>query len=371
MRLISRILVLQIGLVFAGLVATCSADDVDRAIEILRKVEKGNAENQKAVEASKLLQAGRASTLIRVLEGMKDATSIGKNYLSGVAGALQRKDSIYLRSQLQSFLEDQRQDAEARYLVFEWLTDNDSKLREEMLANFQNDSSLEIRYAAIELAKQKLAKSEDIRAYEELLDAARHPAQIESIAKKLKGLGQNIDQAKIFGFLMTWSVIGPFDNVGQKHFHTVYEVEQDLLGSTFDPEKQYVGKSGQVTWQTVTTDQPDGVVDLAEIYNQEKGAIAYARTVFVAESACEVEIRFGTKNANKLWVNDQDITMNEVYHAGMSIDQYIAKAKLVAGENEIVLKLCQNEQTESWAQEWRFQVRVSDSTGKAVLEANR
>ena len=63
--------------------------------------------------------------------------------------------------------------------------------------------------------------------------------------------------------------------------------------------------------------------------------------------------------------------MNEVYHAGMSIDQYIGRAQLKTGENSIVLKVCQNEQTESWAQRWQFQLRVSDETGKAILAQNR
>jgi hypothetical protein len=32
-----------------------------------------------------------------------------------------------------------------------------------------------------------------------------------------------------------------------------------------------------------------------------------------------------------------------------------------------LLKICQNEQTEDWAQRWEFQVRICDSSGTAVL----
>jgi hypothetical protein len=110
---------------------------------------------------------------------------------------------------------------------------------------------------------------------------------------------------------------------------------------------------------------------LAERYKKEKGAIVYARTIFVSDKVRDVEMRLGCINANKLWVNDQEVFMNEVYHAGMSIDQYIGRVKLKSGENEIVLKVCQNEQTESWAQRWQFQLRVSDFTGKAILADNR
>jgi hypothetical protein len=42
---------------------------------------------------------------------------------------------------------------------------------------------------------------------------------------------------------------------------------------------------------------------------------------------------------------------------------------LTAGMNVILLKVCQNEQTEDWAQDWKFQLRVSDSSGAAVEPA--
>jgi hypothetical protein len=347
------------------------ADEVDVAIGVLKKIEANNAGNKKAVDAVKAIQSGRPTALIRVLEGMKGASPVGKNYLSGAAGTLFQRNSLYLRSQLESFLQDQKQDGEARYLVFEWLTDKNPKLREEMLGTFLEDSSLELRYAAIEQALKKLEKSDQAEPLQKLLDLARHPSQIEDIVKKLKELGQTVDQAKVFGFLMSWQVIGPFDNQDQKHFHTAYPVENDLLSESFDLTRKYAGKSGEVAWQEITTDDNAGVVELAERYNKEKGAIVYARTTFKSDKDRDVEMRLGCINANKLWVNDEEIFMNEVYHAGMSIDQYIGRVRLKSGENEIVLKICQNEQTESWAQRWQFQLRISDFTGKAILADTR
>ncbi len=358
-----------LGGAFLSLVSV--ADEIDVAIANLKKIEANNDGNQKAVDAVKAIQSGRQTALLRVLEGMKGASPVGKNYLSGAAGTLFQRNSLYLRSQLESFLQDQKQDGEARYLVFEWLTDKNPKLREEMLGTFLEDSSLELRYAAIEQSLKKLEKSDQADPLRKLLDLARHPSQIEDIVKKLKELGQTVDQAKVFGFLMSWQVIGPFDNQNQKHFHTVYDVEKDLLSTPFDLSKKYPGKSGEVEWQDVATDDSAGVVELAERYKKEKGAIVYARTIFVSDKVRDVEMRLGCINANKLWVNDQEVFMNEVYHAGMSIDQYIGRVKLKSGENEIVLKVCQNEQTESWAQRWQFQLRVSDFTGKAILADNR
>ena len=56
----------------------------------------------------------------------------------------------------------------------------------------------------------------------------------------------------------------------------------------------------------------------------------------------------------------------EVYHSGSMLDQYIAPFELKKGTNTILLKICQNEQEESWAQRWEFQFRITDPTGKGL-----
>jgi hypothetical protein len=55
----------------------------------------------------------------------------------------------------------------------------------------------------------------------------------------------------------------------------------------------------------------------------------------------------------------------------MMIDQYIVNASLKKGTNSILLKIAQNEQEESWAQRWQFQLRVCDNNGTAILANGR
>jgi Tfp pilus assembly protein PilF len=80
-----------------------------------------------------------------------------------------------------------------------------------------------------------------------------------------------------------------------------------------------------------------------------------------------VELRLGCINGNKVWLNGELLTANNVYHAGSYMDQYVGRGRLKAGKNVILLKIAQNEQTESWAQRWQFQLRVCDQYGTAVL----
>ena len=66
-------------------------------------------------------------------------------------------------------------------------------------------------------------------------------------------------------------------------------------------------------------------------------------------------------------MNGEFLFGRDEYHRGMAIDQYRVPAKLKAGKNVILLKLCQNEQEDDWAQRYQIQIRVCDPSGVAVL----
>jgi hypothetical protein len=55
----------------------------------------------------------------------------------------------------------------------------------------------------------------------------------------------------------------------------------------------------------------------------------------------------------------------------MQLDQYRVPATLHPGRNQILLKVCQNEEVESWTVEWQFQIRVCDAVGSAILSTTR
>ena len=97
-----------------------------------------------------------------------------------------------------------------------------------------------------------------------------------------------------------------------------------------------------------------------------KGAVAYAYAVIDSPKAQVVELRAGSPNGLKIFLNGKPIFAREEYHHGVKLDQYSARGTLKAGRNEILLKVCQNEQSEDWAQAWKFQVRVCDFVGAAV-----
>jgi hypothetical protein len=123
--------------------------------------------------------------------------------------------------------------------------------------------------------------------------------------------------------------------------------------------------------QDFVTADPYGQVDLNRAVGKQLAAVAYAAAEFESDRDCDVDLRLGTENACKLWLNGKLLMASEVYHSSTAMDQFIGRGALKAGRNLILLKICQNEQTEDWAQVWQFQLRVCDSTGKAILSRDR
>src|SRR5690606_13660602 len=130
-----------------------------------------------------------------------------------------------------------------------------------------------------------------------------------------------------------------FDNKQGKGFAAVYPPEKE-----FRADAEYDGQLGKVRWSTLTTTDEMGIVDIAKQVKPYKGAVMYLTTTFHTAEARSLELRIGTPNAWKIWVNGELKFGREEYHRGMEVDQYRIPAMMTAGENRILLKLCQNEQ---------------------------
>jgi hypothetical protein len=330
-------------------------------IQVLRVLEAGDDSMSKGVAAAARLRAATELELMDFLKAMKGATPIGKNWLLGIANARYRLEKSGDQSGLISFLADESNDPEARYTVFSWVTEGKSDLRKQMLEGMLTDPSPELRFASVQ---QVLEQSPDADRLKTLISSARHPNQIVEIINRLDKAGVVVDQQKHFGFLSEWKLIGPFDHVGSKNFNKSFPVEDDWKKGVL--ASAYEGKAGVVKWMEHTTTNKEGMVDLASLYNKEKGCIVYGITEFESPIAGPAEIRLGCINGNRVWVNGELVMSNEVYHSSMQIDQYIEPIVLVKGTNRILIKICQNEQTEGWAQDYQFQIRITDSTGLAI-----
>jgi hypothetical protein len=229
---------------------------------------------------------------------------------------------------------------------------------------------LELRREAVQKALDDAAKisakETAVKMYQNAFAAARDLDQIKAAAAKLKDFGESADIQTQMGFIIGWKVLGPFDNVGDIGWDTAYPPEMGV-----DLTKSYAGQKEEIRWVNHVTSDDFGIVDLTKALDKHKGAVTYAYAEFIADKAQPADFRLGSINATKMWVNGKELAANHVYHAGIQIDQYISKGELKEGKNTILIKVCQNEQKEAWAQDWKFQLRVCDKIGTAILSTDR
>ncbi len=351
--------------------------DPQTAIDTILAVDQEAQGNSEAAAAWNELSQLEIEQIPMILSSMQGANPLAANYLRSAVETIVARDTEAGKemplASLGGVLLDKGQDSRARELAFELIKRADADTAAKLVPGMLNDPSSELRYGSVQrlideastLAEGGNAQSA-ILVYRQALGAAIEVKQVNTISDALKKLGEEVDLPRHFGFLMHWNVIGPFDNTERTGFDTVYPPEEEI-----DLNASYQGKVGEVKWQPLVTSDPYGKVDFNEPYGMLKEVVGYAYTEFNSESAQEVEFRLGGKNAWKIWVNGEFLFGRDEYHRGQRIDQYKMKASLQPGKNTILVKCCQNEQKQDWTVQWEFQLRVSDSTGNAILAIDR
>ncbi|MCA9175871.1 MAG: hypothetical protein KDB14_15405 [Planctomycetales bacterium] len=345
--------------------------DVDKLAAPLRAVGPQNQGQAEAAEAWRELAWAEVEQLPAILAAMDGANPLAINWLRAAADAVaaravQAGQPLPLE-QLETFLQNTKHQPEARVTAYEWIARLDDDAESRLIPQKLNDPSMELRHRAVAMATAKgeaalkaEQKADAVELFAEAFEASRDLEQAKKLAKHLEDLGEKRSLADHFGFVMQWKLVAPFDNVDKKGFDVPYGPESDLAAAT------YAGKEGEVKWIEHTTEDSLGLVDLNEALARHKGAICYALAEFHSQQDRDCEIRIGCINANKVWLNGELLISNHVYHAGRGMDQYRGVGQLKAGVNRILVKVAQNEQTEQWAQDWQFQLRVCDSLGTAI-----
>jgi hypothetical protein len=361
----------------AGLVLLLAGDsglaaDAGPLLARIKAVGREGAGGGEAARAWQELVSLGPDVLLTILAAMDDANVRAANWLRSAVDAIAERELAAGRAlpaaKLEAFIKETKHAGPARRLAYEWLCRVDKTAPDRLIPGMLHDPSIELRRDAVALHTQaadqlvEKDKKAAIAAYRKVLAGARDLDQVEHIAKQLKELDQEVDLAGHFGFVQQWMVIGPFDNVNKVGFDAVYPPEKGV-----DLKAAYPGKDGaRLTWQRYATTDGYGLVDLNKVIAKHMGAVGYAHAVIDSPKEQTVQVRAGSNNAVKIWLNGKQIYFREEYHHGMRMDQHTTTATLKAGRNEILIKVCQNEQKDAWAQKWDFQLRICDAVGGAV-----
>jgi len=373
----SHLLVVRLSLaLFLGLTmlaAATSAADLAPALAKIRAVAAEGRGHSDAVSAAKDVAQAEASELPQILAAMDGANPIATNWLRVAAEAVAQRATAagkLPKADLEKFLAETKHSPRARRLAYELVAAVDPTAEQRLIPTLLDDPSLELRRDAVAqllaTAARAAAPPESSALYQKAFRHSRDLDQIKASAARLKELGAPADIAAHMGFVLHWKLIGPFDNIDDKGWDVAYPPEKKV-----DLTAELDGQKGKVRWLVHATTDEFGRVDLNKILANHKGAIAYGYAEFVADRDQPCDLRMGTSNASKVWLNGQQIGATHVYHANEQVDQYLAQGRLKRGQNTILLKICQNEQTEPWAQDWAFQLRVCDAIGTAILSQTR
>ena len=362
----------------ASFLCTCQLFAADASLQesltAINSVSNAGVGHRETISAWQVVGKESADSLPAILKSIDETKPLGANWIRGAVDqiaerALQNGRTLPAK-QLEQIVFDASYAPRARRLAYEWLVRVDAAAEGRIIPKMLNDSSLEMRRDAVDFvvskAEHATSTDEAKEYYRTALTSARDTDQIDNAFEKLTELGEEVDLPEHFGFITDWDVIGPFDNRDKKGYAVAYPPESEI-----ELTKSYDAHEGTVKWSAHQTKDKYGMVDLNTAIGKHMGAAAYAVTTFVSDREQEIDLRLGCVCAAKIWLNGKLAMEHEVYHSGDSIDQYVTRGKLKAGENTILLKICQNEQTENWAQDWQFQFRICDSVGTAILSKNR
>ena len=358
--------------------AVAQSDGVSQWLAAMQKVEREGVGNREASRAwAELAGSADAYQLPTILAALDGADPLAANWIRAAVDAIAERHvnsgEPLPTAGLEEFLREKQHNPRRRRLAYEWIARVDPSAPDRLIPSMLDDPSLEMRRDAVarviadaKAAAEKEQTGEAIDTYHKALASARDLDQVKLVVEALDKLGKPVDLAEHFGFILDWKLIGPFDSTGGVGFDKVYPPEQ-----TIDPAAAYDGSAGKVKWIEHHTEDEYGSVDLNKAIGKHMGAAGYATAEFTSDQPRPIDVRLGSGNAVKLWLNGELLASADTYHTNDVMDQYVGQGTLNKGKNVILVKVCQNEQTEDWAQDWKFQLRVCDRLGKAVLSTDR
>ncbi len=170
------------------------------------------------------------------------------------------------------------------------------------------------------------------------------------------------------GFVANWLICGAFPNLGERPDNTGFTTDylKDNGGEmAFTPANgmEIKDPNGKVLkfqpYHATGTDIIFGDVNFLGIDPTQEKILVYCACWLDADTDKDVEVRVGSDDGYKLWINHQLISEQHVYRA-MEMDQETHKVKLNKGKNLLLIKVDQD------TGEFQFMLRVVGADGKEI-----
>jgi len=157
------------------------------------------------------------------------------------------------------------------------------------------------------------------------------------------------------GAILTWRLVGPFNNISGSGHERAFEPER-----ADNPSASYEGDSDAlIKWIEPSAYRPDAWVDFARYY-PTVSATFYAVTYVNVPKSQRVQLRLGTSGAFKLLVNGSTVHESANEHNN-DIDTYRVNVTLGSGWNRIMVKCSASE-----IERCNFLLRITDDSGRPI-----
>jgi tetratricopeptide (TPR) repeat protein len=149
----------------------------------------------------------------------------------------------------------------------------------------------------------------------------------------------------------TWKICGPFREFRKFGFNHAFPPEKEIKLLT-----TYKNNKNNIIWIDGQDKHRDGHVNLLDILPQSSFATAYALVYINSPDERKVQIRIGSDEGCKFWLNDELIWQHYIKRSAV-VDRDILTVVLHPGYNKVLLKITNTDL------DWGFYFRVTDEKG--------
>ncbi|MFQ6043204.1 MAG: tetratricopeptide repeat protein, partial [Candidatus Poribacteria bacterium] len=154
-----------------------------------------------------------------------------------------------------------------------------------------------------------------------------------------------------------WQIAGPFPQQYRQGLSVAYDAETEILSFGLDgninPEK--------TDWHSIDDGRQDGYLNFQKTLSPSEEVVAYALIDLVSETELDANLRIGSDDGVKVWLNGKPVWLNNANRSA-AIDQDTVAVHLRKGRNRLLVKISQG------TGDWGFYLRVTDFYGKPIPE---
>jgi len=224
------------------------------------------------------------------------------------------------------------------------------------IAHFKNaikgNPKSELAYVSLGIAYEKKGDYEKaLEAYKKVREISPASQWAMYCLRRLEGIRLARDKKLI----KDWYIIGPFDNSDKEGLRKEFPPEKEINLNLTYPGKE----NSSVVWFRPFGYEDSGYVDLNELISPNDYTIAYALTYVFCDKKRELELRCGSQDGVRIWINGEEAFYSES-SGSAEVDDHFVVVKLKKGWNEILLKV-----SSTWGG-WGFYFRITDLQGNPL-----